>query len=417
MRTYKVLVAVAAVAATAAAVAVVPAMADPKGEAAPSNAIVGVGSNTIQDVMNQFSVNYNAEKKATARPLYSWDAVGPTPSKLPAKDAGDIVSKGPVSTKSPCLGPRPNGSGAGISAAPPLALTANTKYTAKGSTGFCTDFARSSSGPASPALPGIVFLPFAKDNVTYATNAKTNAPNNLSAKQLLEIYTCTVPARGGHPANNWADLGGKKGKIDAQLPQVSSGTRKFFLTAINGGTVPATPGTCVNSSKGESATVPPPNGNYPEENEGYDPFLQGPNVIYPYSAGAYIEQGNSAPCAKKGCPINPKTGVPNCKTPKGKQLQFGCDFHGNMVLRDVNGTAPTETRKGKLVPNPKFTPLFVRSLYIVVRQGTSGPTSVPGYLKPLFGPTGWLFTNKTAAQDICNYGFATLPPTRKGGCA
>jgi ABC-type phosphate transport system substrate-binding protein len=417
MRTYQKLIAVASAAAAATAVAVVPAMADPPNHVAPSNAIVGVGSNTIQDVMNQFAVNYDATKKKSARPLETWDALGPTPHGLPASDAGDIVSKGAVSSKSPCLGPRPNGSGAGISATPPLALASNTKDPAKASTGFCTDFARSSSGPSATTPPGLQFLPFGTDNVTYATNATTNAPKNLTAKQLLEIYTCTVPAKNGHPANNWADLGGKPGRINAQLPQTGSGTRKFFLTAINGGTTPATPGTCVDSSKGESATTPPPNGNLPEENEGVNPFLHGANVIYPYSAAAYIEQGNSAFCAVKGCPIDPKTGAPDCKKPSPTQLQFGCNFRGSMILRNVNGTAAVITKKGKLVPNPKFTPLFIRKVYIVVRLAAKQPNGVPSYLQALFGPAGWLFTNKTAAKDICSYGFATLPQNRPDGCA
>jgi len=30
---------------------------------------------------------------------------------------------------------------------------------------------------------------------------------------------------------------------------------------------------------------------------------------------------------------------------------------------------------------------------------------VPGYLSGLFGPHGWLFTSKTAKNDILSYGF------------
>jgi ABC-type phosphate transport system substrate-binding protein len=393
--------AVAAAVAVAAAMAAVPALADPPGRAAPQNSIVGVGSDTTQNVFDQFSVDYNttsAVKAGQADRLFSWDATGPTAAGLPPADAGDIVTKGPVSATSPCLVLRPNGSEAGVAA-----LAANTAD-ASSNTGFCTDFARSSSGPSPTTPPGLQYVPLARDNVTWAVNKVTNAPANLTTSDLLKIYTCAV--------TNWDQVGGGNAKIDAQLPQTSSGTRRFFLTAINGGTIPATPGKCVDDSKGESATTPPPAGNLPEENEGYDQFLQGPDVIFPFSAAQWIADGNSASCTVKNCArIDPAAGVPGCHTPAGKQLKFGCDYRVNMVLGDINGTSPLTSSGAQ---NTKFTPLFTRTVFAVVRQAPGEPGNVPAYLQPLFGPAGWVF-GKTALADLCAYGFETAVAQAKCG--
>jgi hypothetical protein len=63
----------------------------------------------------------------------------------------------------------------------------------------------------------------AEDAETYPVTAGGNAPTNLTVAQLTEIYSCTVSAVGSYPANNWADLGGKPGPIDALLPPTTAG--------------------------------------------------------------------------------------------------------------------------------------------------------------------------------------------------
>src|SRR5215472_12379969 len=244
MRTYKKLIAVGAMAATAMAVAVIPAIADPpKGATLPPvKAIVGVGSDTIQFVFVQFSNDYN--KTRPARPLYSWDAVNPK-THLP----GDLI----VSKRGCPKEPRPNGSTGGLqpAAGGPLALGANLKDK-KG--GFCTDFSRSSRPTASGDPPNANFIPFATDAVTWASNATTHAPANLSIANLTKIYSCKV--------TNWNQVGGTSGTINAQLPQAASGTRKFFLTEL--GLAVSGPGPCVGSTA--------------EENEGTNRVLKGPNT-------------------------------------------------------------------------------------------------------------------------------------------
>src|SRR5258708_9549310 len=176
MRTLKRLLAAAAVAASATAMAVGPALADPiNGSGKPvtpkETDVVGVGSDTLEFLMDQLSFDFN-KSHATGPRLYSWDALNP---KTGLTDM--------IKTKSGCAAiPRPNGSGAGITT-----LKANTKTTDEKH--FCVDYARSSrprNGATDPpkAKGGIVFVALAKDAVTYATNSTTNAPANLTTAQL-----------------------------------------------------------------------------------------------------------------------------------------------------------------------------------------------------------------------------------------
>jgi ABC-type phosphate transport system substrate-binding protein len=379
MRMLKKLVATAVVAASATALAVGPALADPiNGSGKPvvpkETDVVGVGSDTIQFLLDQFSFDYNKAHK-TGTHLYSWDALNP---KTGLTDN--------IKVKTGCsAAPRPNGSSAGI-----LAL-ANSPKT-KDKKAFCIDFARSSrpraTGDPSRGPGGIQFVALGKDAVTYATNSTTNAPANLTTAELNSIYSCTV--------TNWNQVGGKNAPIDAQLPQTSSGTRSFFLTAIGLGT--SGPGGCVNSTA--------------EENEGVNSVLKGPNVIFPFSIGKYIaEKFHSAKCTKASC-----TGSPACH-PKAGQNRFGCDTHGSMVLRSINGTKPTTGTGAKTVINAKFSPKFVRTVFVVVRFSTSTSNHIPKALQKFFAPhtkkagvtSGWVCSTKTAHADLINYGFLPTP--------
>ncbi len=391
------LMAAAAAAATVSAMAVVPAMADPingsgKAVQPKETDIVGVGSDTIEFLLDQLSVDYNASHKTGPR-LYSWDALNP----VTGADENIREKFGCGSAL------RPDGSSAGILAAKggAFALTSNLKTKDKKS--FCSDFARSSRGRTPSTDPskskgGIVFDTLAKDAVTYATNKTTNAPANLTTHDLNLIYTCTD--------TNWSQLGGKSGKINAQLPQTSSGTRSFFLAEI--GVV--TPGNCVDASKGEPPTQTNLNGNLPEENEGVNPFLKGANVIYPYSTGKYLAEAFHSPkCVNAGCTA--VKGV-TCKPVKSLN-KFGCDTIGSMVLRNINGTKPTVGTGAKQTINPNFSHDFIRLVYIVVRWANT-KDNIPAYLEPLFASSraktkGWVCSSPTATKDMINYGFLPTP--------
>ncbi|MFJ8431701.1 substrate-binding domain-containing protein [Kitasatospora sp. NPDC094019] len=271
------LLAIAAIATSVATVASGTAVADPSTLPLAQD-IVGVGSDTTQAVLNQFSTDYNAflGASSTLPRLYSWDATGTSP----------IVTKTGATTPFN----RPNGSSAGISA-----LDATSKTT--------VDFARSSRGPknSTPTVPGDpttdLFVAFAKDAVSVATTTTgSNAPTNLSKNDLINIYNCTY--------TNWNQIPGYTGAggtIKAFLPQVGSGTRSFFLQALglsNGGA-------CVLANP----TV--------QENQGTDTLLNDPNAIVPYSAAHYIGQvynGHSS----------------------------GSDAAGALTIRSIDGIAPVD---------------------------------------------------------------------------
>ena len=67
--------------------------------------------------------------------------------------------------------------------------------------------------------------------------------------------------------------------------------------------------------------------------------------------------------------------------------------------------------------NPGFPSSFLRTLYVVVRNGCPStgacfPTT-PSYeataLPAIFGSSGWACTSTTAQSDTVSYGFALLP--------
>ena len=219
----KTLIGAAVLAAAAMAIGLGPAAADPIGSngqpvTPAAGDIVGVGSGVTQELFDQFAMDYNKTVKQSAPHLYSWDAVNPRTGRF-----HDVIT-----AKAGCApAPRPDNTNEGIGEAPndPLGLTANTPTKTQA---FCTDFARSARGRQSndpAAMPGgILFLSYGMDGVTWATNAKTNAPPNLSSAQLVAIYTCRI--------TNWGRVGGKNAPVDAQLPPASSDTRARFLTAL-----------------------------------------------------------------------------------------------------------------------------------------------------------------------------------------
>ena len=375
-----------------------PAMADPPSRPRV-NDVVGVGSDTSQFVLDQLSHDYNAQHAGASQLLYSWDAV-PQGSTITEKAGG---------TGGDCTVTRPTGSSAGISA-----LEANATVT--GGTGFCVDFARSSRarGTSDPGCSsgGICFVALGGDAVTWATRSAaaggTNAPATLTATQIKNIYLCKAGSR------NWSAFGGKAGTIKPFLPQSSSGTRSFFLTALGGGTA-ITPGPCVSTNDGTG------NGdNTLIENEGVAPALNDANAIFPYSAGDFIAQAeHSAQCTNGtncGYPA-----APVCK-PTTKQNKFGCDLHGVMQINPIGTSNPTKpfpphvgacggtTGNTCAVINANFNKTFQRVIYDVVRFSGSTTDNIPGYLEPFFAAAnastpGWACTNTKAKADIKSYGF------------
>jgi ABC-type phosphate transport system substrate-binding protein len=343
------------------------------------NDAVGVGSDTIQNVLDQFAADYNPTVSATATHLYSWDATNPLTGAI-----GDSIPE-----KTDCSSiPRPDGSSAGI--------TQLITFTKSTSGPFCTNYARSSRARAStdPAYApgGIAFVDLAGDAVTWSAQATTNAPATLTTAQLAAIYNCTD--------TNWSQVGGANAPIHAFIPQSGSGTRSFFLSAIG----VATPGSCVSDD-----------GGLLQENEGVNPVLNDPNAIFPYSIGKYIaEKFHSATCNNSAC--TPDSNGIVCNPAAGKNL-FGCNTHGTMVLKQINGVAPTTGKGTGTLINSAFPATFQRTVYEVVPYDPATSDHIPGAtspvggvnLEPIFGASGFVCTNATAKADLKNYGFLVTP--------
>jgi ABC-type phosphate transport system substrate-binding protein len=340
------------------------------------NAAIGVGSDTLQNVFDQFSVDYNPTVAATATHLYGWDATNPATGAM-----GD-----PITTKSTCLAiARPDGSSQGVPALSVFTKTADGKF-------FCINYATSARDRIPPDPPpgpgGVQFVHLAQDAVSYATQATTNAPANLTTAQLAQIYQCVD--------TNWAQVGGKNAPIQAFLPQSGAGIRVRFLAAIG----VSTPGSCVSFGGGTL-----------QQNEGVNAALKSPDAIVPYSVAKYIaERFHSDTCLNAAC--TPVSGVVCIHTP-GKNL-FGCDTHGTMVLGPINGTPPTVgSGKGTTI-NTGFSPAFLGFVYEVVPFDPATSDHIPGSeagapggvaLEPLFGAAGYACANATAKNDLRAYGF------------
>jgi ABC-type phosphate transport system substrate-binding protein len=392
VRIIRSMVAVAALAGIATAVAMVPASAEPLNpktgklvRPAPYD-IVGVGSESISYVVDQLTWNYNLTVKdhSPAHPyIYSWDAVPPS-------NLNDTTQK--IVVKQGCkLNLRPDGSSAGIEDMPAYG---NTHYTYKGRkhTVPCIDFSRSSrprkSSDPTFAKGGDAFVTLAGDAVTYATTSNTNAPQNLSKAQLVEIFGCSVPAANGFAANTWGALLGASAKgasdaIDPIVPQAGSGTLSFWMETALGLPTDTEPtcGTAANLGFGAQ----------PEENEGISKvfLLNGkpnPNVIYPYSIGAYVAQAyHSAKCGKK---------------PSKTQNKFGCDERGVLHLNSIAGIGNPIKNKAT---NPAWnSTAFHRFLYDVVRYATNTRDHIPSYLEKYFGHKGYFCGQ---SKVLAAYGF------------
>jgi ABC-type phosphate transport system substrate-binding protein len=409
VRIWKTMVAAGAIAAATTALAVAPASAEPinpltgKVVVPAAYDIVGVGSQSITYVVGQLTYNYDkgvGRKHSPTNPyIYSWDAV--PPSNLNNTTQMIVVKQGCKKNL------RPDGSSAGIGA---LTTYGTTTYSFAGKKHVvpCIDYARSSR-PRKSTDPvfgkgGVAFVALGGDAVTYATTKGSNAPNNLTRAQLIQIFGCTVPAKNGFPVNTWGALLGKgaKGasqKIDPILPQAGSGTLSFWATTALGLSSTNEP------SCGSAASLPVT--KQPEENEGTNSiFLAGGkpdvNVIYPYSIGAWLSQSqSSAKCFNAGC--NPVKGV-TCK-PSKTQNKFGCNQTGVLLLNGIAGTKPSTGPKGHMVTNPawKNTP-FQRTLYDVVNYASAGD-HIPGYLEKWLGRKGYFCTNP---KVLVAYGFEQI---------
>ncbi|MFJ1701945.1 hypothetical protein [Kitasatospora sp. NPDC088346] len=257
------------------------AQADPGG----FRPLAGVGSDTTQGVMNALAnaVTVNGQKV-----IGSYDAVGSSTITTKAATACQNLA-------------RPNGSGAG--------RTALLNELNKGN--GCLDFSRSSSLNLAASTPGLTYIPFAVDGVTYAVSAGSSVPLDLSVADLHAIYSCDPGYVGTAP--NYS--------IRPLLPQAGSGTRSFWesTVGITEADVAAGRYPCISDTKG---------GKKIEEHDGR--VLDTASLV-PFSIAQYIAQSSGTLADIRGtAQLGNVNGVPSVLLNTGAA-----------AVRDVYNVIPT----------------------------------------------------------------------------
>lgn len=285
-----------------------PALAD------PTVTLVATGSDTIQDVYNQFGLDIAGNL------LGSYDAVNPVTGA-----AHEAITPRDGSGATNCSFARPNGSGEGVS---DLRWAINQNTTNGGAAPSphaqlgCIDIARSSSGPNGQGLQSntgpLVYIPFALDGVAGATGPSSCAgtPNPCASYQYTYTNgtTQTVTATPTVSAITTADMftltdlqtmydtcgtvteggvtydptGATGTKIDLYIPQSGSGTRSFWISTLN---IPSPLPSCVHDTivGGPLGTATPA---VPVEEHNGTPMATDPNGFGPFSIAQWIAQRN-----------------------------------------------------------------------------------------------------------------------------
>jgi hypothetical protein len=336
-----------------------PASADPT-PAGTFRQLVGVGSDTTQDVLNALagdtvngtSYSATAVKSANGAGLASYDAIEP----------GTGSTSSTITTRSG--GPsflRPNGSGKGRFALS-ASLTGDKFPDSNGvSTKGQVDFARSSGGPSASGT-ALTYIPMARDAVGVAVRGA--GIDNLTVAQLHDIYTGVLTQVNGHT-------------VHPKIPQSGSGTRNFFLNAIGvaAGDVPA--------------DIPAV-----QENQG-NAALTEDGALVPFSVGSWIAQNNGV------APDYTKDAV-----------TAGGHLASVQLPGDSGATSPVTTVNGKIAPVNAYyeNATFGRDVYNVVPSRAIDPTSI-FFDKDLYDVfvTSGSHTAKLASDDaekvIASFGF------------
>lgn len=341
---------VAAACAVALAVTATPAFADPSG----FKTLSGVGSDTIQDVMNGMGSAVPA--------IGSYDAVDPVTQ----------VAGGLIQTKAG--GPsyiRPNGSGDGVKALSDSLEGSAHPWNGVDITGQ-VDFARASGFQGSTGTD-VTYIPFALDAVTYAVNAGSDFPRNLplgsssdaaSRLSLYNIYHCIK--------TTYTDSNLNTVTIHPLVPQSGSGTAKFWASTL-GFSDSALP-TCVKRVNTDATpeTV--------EEHNGTS--IDDPGDIAPFSIAQFIAQGNHASISQA----------------------FGVNVterRGNVTLGSINGQPAIRESGTSTVMNPLFP--VTRDVFNVI---SSAAVTTPGTLKTTFVGSSSAVCQQSAL--ILAFGFQTI---------
>lgn len=376
----------------------------------PTEVLVAVGSDTIQDVYNQFSADL------TGNALGSYDAVNPV-----TQAAGDNISYADGSGHTNCSFTRPNGSGGGLSA---LRESINPGTSINPLTGAaldqpgCVDIARSSSSVTDDGHQNnngpIVFVPFGVDAVAGATGPSTAGAaysyqgqtitpqatfithaGDFTLVDLVNLFkNCSTVTEDGvtYDPNNTTSGAGSGGvtPIHLYIPQASSGTAKFWIKILsNGGSAL---GTCVHNTIDTAASLPAINngaaGLSVEEHNG-TPYVADPNGFGPFSIAQWIAQSNAVSNGGTVKTTDRRHGAVVVTLKGCTGVTFGTPATGSCSGTPTLTGANTVSGGGTL--NTAFP--ITREVYSVVSF-----TRVSNPSDPLFG-----FLNSDSVQDtLCN---------------
>ncbi|WP_433083564.1 hypothetical protein ACQP1P_05085 [Dactylosporangium sp. CA-052675] len=358
-----------------------PASADPVSD------LVGVGSDTTQDVVNGVADSVGLGL------IGSWDAIDPSTK------AQHLV----INPKRGCTFNRPNGSGQGVTAlrqsgGVAAAIAAPFADEADQPEPGCVDFARSSSDPGNAQANNgrWVYIPFALDAVGVASqhygdataanyNALSYDPTNAATGTgtLQKLYrdgqAVVINGTTYDPQCNAAPCNGGATPIHLYIPQNGSGTRSFWLSKMGIGTVPAW-------LHDHAWTGTDYSGALVEEHDGT--VLQNDaNGIAPFSIAQWVSQRNGHGDRRHNAHLHSLVNV--SVTP-------------NATVNPLAGNFPT-VETGNL--NATF--IIRREVFNVVewKKVNVGNAAFDAKLYSVFGP-GQGLCGKSAV--ILNYGFGLL---------
>ena len=274
------------------------AQADPTGAPSP-RALVGVGSDTVQDVMNQIS---NDVVIGGVKQIGSYNATGSATFNTGKAGCSAVA--------------RANGSGAGRTA------LLNSLNAGDG----CIQFSRSSSLTLTASSPSLTYVPFAIDAVSYAITANSTLPRSFALADLQAIYHCD-------PAYVGTSTTGITGySITPILPQAGSGTRSYWEAQMNitDADVNANLYPCIYNGVKNGVTI--------EEHTG---TALDANSIEPFSIGQYTDQSNGLIIDRRGSAV---LGVIAGTDPQLINNNFSIkrDVY-NVIPTSQTGTAPYST--------------------------------------------------------------------------
>ena len=320
-----------------------------------------VGSDTTQDVMNQYALDLGVNT------LGSWNAVDPVTNT--ATSPPPLITPNNAAAGQ-CSFSRPNGSGQGLAA---LRKSINP---GTGATQLpvppgpnCIDFSRSSSGPATndkSPTGALVYIPFAEDAVTIAAGSATTITqaNNFTLANLQSLYNCNSVTVGGVTYN--PGTGTTLGNIDMYIPQSGSGTLNFWAGVTGAGTI-------VEEHDGTAVT-------------------DDPNGVMPFSVAQWVSQRNGHN-----------------------------DRRHSAILQNIGGTSPcgsTTTPSNCTGAGTSINTGFpvTREVFNVVlfNKVTAGMTGFDSNLAQLIASA-----NSNLCQDVFtiqSYGFALLGATTTDQC-